>query len=323
MSRCALLVIALSLVACGDDASTDAGLGPDAPEAGGDAATEDAPAEDAGPIEDDAGPSDAGSDAGPSDAGPPTVVGGDRPARVAIPADYDPETPTPLLIVLHGYTATGELQNLYLRTEAAAAAHGMLMVLPDGMVDAGGNNFWNATDACCDFGNTGVDDVSYIRSLIEEVGENYNLDAGRVYLYGHSNGGFMSYRMACDAADVITAIASLAGAEFLDETRCEPSQPVSTLQIHGTADGTIGYEGGENAGFGYPSAEVTVARFGERNGCTGSEMVESIDLDSSLDGAETAVTRYTGCTEGVGAELWTIEGGAHLPALQPDASDQV
>ncbi|MFK8000954.1 MAG: PHB depolymerase family esterase [Polyangiales bacterium] len=319
MPRLVPFLSILLLIACGDDdASMDAGPIMDA---GFDSSSAEDAGADAGPS--DAGASDAGSDAGPTDAGPPTTIGGERPARVAVPRDYDPETPTPLLIVLHGYTATGELQNLYLRTEAAAAEHGMLLVLPDGLEDARGNGFWNATPACCDFGGTGVDDVAYIRSLIEEVGESYNLDTGRVYLYGHSNGGFMSYRMACDAADVITAIASLAGSEFLDEARCEPSQPVSTLQIHGTADETILYEGGENAGIGYPSAEETTARFGERNGCTESEAAESIDLDSSLDGDETAVTRYTGCSEGVGAELWAIEGGEHLPTLQPDASDRV
>ncbi|MFT5355305.1 MAG: polyhydroxybutyrate depolymerase [Polyangiales bacterium] len=318
MSRIVPFLAIFLLIACGDDDTPN-----DAGSATGDVLGSDAPETriDSGP---DSGPvlEDAGTDAG-SDAGPPTTVGGDRPARVAVPPDYDPETPTPLLIVLHGYTATGELQNAYLRTEAAAAEHGMLLVLPDGLEDVGGRGFWNATPACCDFGGTGVDDVAYIRGLIEEVGENYNLDSGRVYLFGHSNGGFMSYRMACDAADVITAVASLAGAEFDDATRCEPSQPVSVLQIHGTADGTIRYDGGNNAGNAYPSAEETVSRFGERNGCSDSEAAGSIDFDSGLPGDETDVTRYTGCTEGVGAELWTIQGGAHLPALQPGASGQV
>lgn len=324
MSRLVPFLSLVLLIACGDD-DVPSDSGPNGDDSSLDAGL------DSGPTDDDAGVDAGSSDAGGSDVGapdvgpprPPTTIGGDRPARVAVPRDYDPETPTPLLIVLHGYTATGELQNLYLGTEAAAAEHGMLLVLPDGLEDARGNGFWNATPACCDFGNTGVDDVAYIRSLIEEVGENYNLDTGRVYLFGHSNGGFMSYRMACDAADVITAIASLAGAEFSDEMRCEPSQPVSTLQIHGTADETIAYEGGMNVGAAYPSAEETTRRFGERNGCTDSEAAGSIDFDIGLAGDETSVTRYTGCTEGVGAELWTIEGGAHLPGLQRDASDQV
>ena len=100
-----------------------------------------------------------------------------------------------------------------------AEARGFLYCYPDGTIDRWGNRFWNATDACCDFGNTGVDDAGYLRGVIEEIARRFAVDRKRVYLIGHSNGGFMAYRMACQSADLIAGIASLAGTTFL-----EPSQ---------------------------------------------------------------------------------------------------
>ena len=117
-----------------------------------------------------------------------------------------------------------------------AEARGFLYCYPDGTIDRWGNRFWNATDACCDFGNTGVDDAGYLRALIEEIARRFAVDRKRIYLVGHSNGGFMAYRMACQSADLIAGIASLAGTTFLDPSRCAPSEPVNILHIHGTAD---------------------------------------------------------------------------------------
>ena len=71
----------------------------------------------------------------------------------------------------------------------------------------------------------------------------YNVHPGRVYLLGHSNGGYMSYRLACDASDRITALASLAGATFKSPSKCNATEPVSVLQVHGTQDDLVPYEG--------------------------------------------------------------------------------
>ena len=107
-------------------------------------------------------------------------------------------------------------------------------------------------------------------SIIDAVKAKYSVDPKRVFVLGHSNGGFMSYRMACDHADTIAAIASLAGATFDDPSMCKPSEHVSVLQIHGTADQTIKYTGDQIIGHTYPGAEKSVATWAKYDGCTGT-----------------------------------------------------
>jgi polyhydroxybutyrate depolymerase len=245
-----------------------------------------------------------------------------RPASVRVPSDYDPSVQYPLVILLHGYSASGGVQNLYFGLSNQVTALGFILVVPDGTVNSDGARFWNATDACCNFETDNVDDVGYLRGLIAEAQANYRVDPGRVYLFGHSNGGFMAHRMACEASDVITAIASLAGSTYLDPADCTPEQPVSMLQIHGTADDIVLYDGADQPvgiiASGYPSAPETTRRSAETAGCDLDAVVEGpdLDLDTSLDGAETQTLEYTaGCERGVDAALWTIEGGLHLPII--------
>ncbi len=126
----------------------------------------------------------------------------------------------------------------------------------------------------------------------------------------------MSHRMACDHADTVAAIVSLAGA--LDDmgAGCTPSEPVSVLQVHGTMDETILYDGGDLLGNVYTSASETVAFWAGENGCdaTATNDPASLDLDDGLAGAETTVSRHEGCAGGE-AELWSIQGGSHIPDL--------
>ncbi len=263
---------------------------------------------------------------GGEDGGDPGVIGGDRPVTVHVPASYVPGTAAPLVILLHGYGASGALQDLYFGMTAVSDARGFLYAFPDGTVDSDGKHFWNATDACCDLHGTKVDDSTYVSSLITQIQARYSVDPKRIFLVGHSNGAFMSYRMACDHADQIAAIASLAGAMFSDVSKCAPSQPVSVLQIHGTADDTVRFDGDQIAGQGYPGAKTTVADWVTFDGCstTADTSAPPLDLDTRLAGAETTVTKYaTGCKPGGHAELWTIAGGAHLPSLTASFSTSV
>ena len=260
----------------------------------------------------------AGADAS---APPPPLVAA-RPYGFKEPATYDPKTPTPLVIVLHGYGAAGLVQQAYLGFSILSETKTFLLAYPDGTLDSKGKRFWNATDACCDYDHTGVDDVAYIGQIIDDVTAHYNVDPKRIYLVGHSNGAFMSHRFACDVAPRIAAIVTIAGMQWSDAAKCNPANPVAVLQVHGDADQTVLYGGGDFATGSYPSAHQTVATWAAKNGCTGAIAAtgETLDLDANLAGAETTVERYDGCPANV--ELWTIHGGGHIPswtAAWPDA----
>lgn len=278
-----------------------------------------------------------GLPASPLDGGVPTdssfaadanngVIGGDRPVSVHVPPGYVPGTPTPLVVMLHGYTASGDLEEVYLQLTPLADSRGFLYAHPDGTVDLANQHFWNATDACCNLNGSTVDDSTYLSTVIKQISAKYSVDPKRVYLVGHSNGGFMSHRMACDHADQIAAIASLAGAQWNDLAKCKPTVPVSVLQIHGTADAVIAYNGGVIGVNGYPGAVTTANDWVGLDRCATTADTSSapLDLDSVLLGAETAVSKWSsGCSAGGHVELWTIQGGSHIPTLSPTFSSSV
>jgi len=263
----------------------------------------------------------------PSASSETTVyVGGDRPVAVIVPPGYDPGRPAPLLVLLHGYGSSGRDHDLYFHVGELAAQRGYLYVHPDGTADDGGNRFWNATDACCDFGHKGVDDAGYLAGVITEIQTSFAVDPKRIDVIGHSNGGFMSYALSCTHADKIAAMVSVAGATFMKPADCAPTSPVAVLEVHGTADDTILYEGGTvDLGPGqsmapYPGAEASVAAWAKYDGCATSSVVDEhvdVDAQASVNGspAESTVTRGTGCRPGGAAELWTIPGGGHGPDI--------
>ena len=245
---------------------------------------------------------------------------------VTVPDDYDAATPAPLIVLLHGYTSSGSGQDSYMGFSAIADTYGFLLVSPDGDKESGGdeNRFWNASSACCNFFQSDVDDSAYILSIIKEVKADFNVDANRVYLIGHSNGGFMSYRAAYDHSETIAAIASLAGASHAD-MRSAPENPVHVLQIHGTSDGTIAYDGAEIGGNSYPSAKDTVTQWAYYNGCKAQAAERELrDLVANLEGHESSVMVFNqGCKACGSSELWTIADGSHVPAFSDTFAEQV
>ena len=245
---------------------------------------------------------------------------------VTVPANYDAGTPAPLIVLLHGYTSSGAGQDSYMGFSAIADNYGFLLVSPDGDKESGGdeNRFWNASSACCNFFQSDVDDSAYILSIIKEVKADFNVDANRVYLIGHSNGSFMSYRAAYDHSETIAAIASLAGASHAD-MRPAPENPVHILQIHGTSDGTIAYDGADIGGNAYPSAKNTVTQWAQYNGCEAQAAERELrDLVANLEGHESSVMVFNqGCKTGGSSELWTIADGSHVPAFSDTFAEQV
>lgn len=257
----------------------------------------------------------------------PTVLLGDteRPSEFVIPEQYNPKKAWPMIVLLHGYNANfgggghaGIIQDFYLQLSARASLDGFVQLIPQGTVDANNAQFWNATDNCCDFGKTGVDDVGYLNGLLDEATTLMNIDPKRIYMVGHSNGAYMAYRMACEAPERFAGLMALAGTATL----CDGAEPVSVLHVHGELDDSVAFEGATDGS--YVGAQASVDHWAARNGC-GSEAKEQgeIDIDTGLDGAETLVTAFDECPEGVGVELWRIRDGGHLPSVDEHFSEAV
>ncbi len=246
-----------------------------------------------------------------------TVTIGGRPVLLHVPNSRRPETPAALVVVLHGYTGEAAGAVDFFGLLPLSDRLGFLVAAPQGTTDSEGHTFWNAANACCNFTGSQVDDSSHLSQVIATVVAGQRVDPGRVYVVGHSNGGFMASRLACEHADQVAAIASVAGAMDADGD-CRPARPVSMLQVHGRADETIGYRGGEINGEPYTSAAGTVGRWRQANGCTGRRTSGApFDADASSSGKDLTPTTWTGCRDDTEVTLWTIADAGHVPALTP------
>lgn len=245
-----------------------------------------------------------------------TIVSLARAYSKFIPSSYSKGSSIPLVVLLHGYGSTGAQQESYMKFVTVAEKNKFILVYPDGTIDSVGRRFWNATDACCNFFSP-VDDEAYLLSILKEMESNYSIDPKRIYFTGHSNGGFMSYRMACRHSDRIAAIASLAGASYFTATDCGAKNSVSVLQVHGTKDETILYEGGQILGNSYPSAFASASQWAAVNQCTQNAVARStkLDLEGNIAGDETSIKAWTNCQNSSEVELWTVENATHIPTL--------
>ncbi len=266
-------------------------------------------------------PANPESDAGPADSGSPPDAGADgglvsgRPYGFHIPASYQPGTPTPLLIMLHGYGASGVTEDLYLQLGSLSEEKGFLYAYPDGTVNPVGSRFWNATDACCNLYGSTVNDVAYLNAVIDDLESHYTVDPTRIYLFGHSNGGFMVNRLGCDLSARIAAFVSMAGDTWEDQSHCQTTSPVSMIQFQGTADAVVSYDGGVlyPGAATYPGALQTAADWAALDGCDGGLQDGGV-APAVVPGLVTTIARYSGCARGA-VEVWSVQGGSHVPAL--------
>ena len=238
----------------------------------------------------------------------PEVLGGDRPASVIAPSGYAGER-LPAILLLGGYDYFARDLDDWLELSNAIDTRGFLLVLPDGLVDLDGSPFWNATDTCCDYYGAGVDDVGYLTGLIDELEARFPV--GDVSLVGHSAGGFMAYRMACEVPARFHAVVSIAGSGFLDPEDCAVTDvPLAVLQVHGDADDIMPFDGDDEA----PGALEMLERWGGTNGCRlRSWVTEGVSPNMAAEGKTVVGTYRDDCTEDV--RLWRLEGSDHYPSF--------
>jgi len=226
-----------------------------------------------------------------------------------------PALPSPLLIVLHGGggTAKGVVKLTEQRFNELSDAEGFYVAYPSGL-----GKSWNdfREDSKAYAGRHGVDDVGFIAALIDRIAAEYPVDRGKIFVTGISNGGLMSYRLACSLPGVRGIAAVAATHPTGQEGKCAPSRPVSVLIINGTEDPIIPYDGGDIRLLGMKrgrvvSTEETLRFWVRFNTCRGSG--EEVPLPDEDPGDGTRVHRisYNACGGGSRVVLYRVEGGGH------------
>ena len=245
-----------------------------------------------------------------------------RKAILELPGGHNISHKLPLVVALHGYTSSGLGVSGFFDLIDSVHENGHLLLRPDGTISATGQRFWNATDACCNIWGQEVDDVSWLTSLINEAITYHGADPEGIIIVGYSNGGFMAHRMACEKGDMLRSIISLAGATHYDFNDCPNTGYPNVLQIHGTSDSVIFYDGGAILGDNYPAASQTVFSWANRSGCdlTYTE-INQLDLISPRGVNDTNEYEHLNCSSGNRVSLWEIPNGSHYPQLSSSSDD--
>ncbi len=248
-----------------------------------------------------------------------------RTAMLTMPGGHDYSRPLPLVVSLHGFAGSGWMNSYFMELFGSILENEHLLLWPNGSTNSAGVPFWNATDACCSGGDTESDDVGWLTELIDEAIAYYGADPEGIILMGHSNGGFMSHRMACERGGLVRSIVSLSGGTYNDFTGdCQDTGRPNILNVHGTIDSVIWYEGGYLLSWGglveYPSASLSTSYWADRSGCDGSTTdLGTLDLDELVSGEETTMAEHLDCDDGNRVALWSIEYGGHNPLFNNGA----
>ncbi|MCI4676707.1 esterase [Mycolicibacterium litorale] len=237
----------------------------------------------------------------PVSANPPgalTFGGLQRTYVLHVPPGLD--HPAGLVISLHGAGQTGTDQAALTSFNAIADQRGFVVAYPDGI-----DFSWADGRGASVPDRDGVDDVGFLATLIDNLTRDYAIPPGRVFVTGMSAGAFMANRLACDRADLIAAIAPVAGT-LGTGVPCNPSRPVSVMQIHGTADPVVPFDGGPMVGRGGPSDIVSASALADRwraiDGCPAP--VENANGEAHLFTA-------SGCAGGTQVVFVRIDGSGH------------
>ena len=182
-----------------------------------------------------------------------------------VPASYKPGSPTPLLLAFHSRTSTGKAILESSQILSWAASMNIIVVAVNGAV-LDDYSSWNAGSCCTNATTYKENDVLLTSTIIDYLKTQTTIDASRVWAMGHSNGGMMAYRLACDLSEQITAVAVVTGA-LVDDT-CNPSKPVPLIHLHGDLDPTVPYQGGGK--FETPNIYYSTLDYSKANTCDGS-----------------------------------------------------
>lgn len=225
-----------------------------------------------------------------------------RTYRVYVPPVYNPAVPAPLIINLHGYGSNNIEQEIYTNFKPIADTSGFIIVHPNGTPDFSNTLHWNT------FGTSNVDDVGFLSALIDTLSVQLNINQSMVYATGMSNGGFMSFQLACQLGNKIAAIASVTGTMTVTNLgTCQPARPLPVMQIHGTADATVPYLGN----FFFAPVQNLLNFWVGVNGTSATPQIYQMPDINPNDGCTAERHTYTGGTNGTQIIHYKVIGGGH------------
>jgi polyhydroxybutyrate depolymerase len=220
-----------------------------------------------------------------------------RSGLVYIPQQEPPAGGWPVVFVLHGFTQTAQGIMGYSGMNSVAEEENFIVCYPNGI-----NFSWNVG-----FTTAATDDVNFIETLIDSLSASWLINQQRVYACGMSNGGFMSYRLACELSNKIAAIASVTGSMTAATfNSCTPGRAIPVLNIHGTADAVVPYAGSNSI---LPVPEV-IQFWRNNNGCPAAATISNLP-DVVSEGSYVEKQLYTPCSNGSSLEHLRIVGGGH------------
>mgnify|MGYP006126415013 CR=1 FL=1 len=226
----------------------------------------------------------------------------ERSYRKYVPSSYSESNPVPLVLNLHGYSSNADEQMIYSDFYNIAETEGFILIHPEGTIDDSGFQFWNS-------GNISeVDDVGFLSALIDQIALEYNINLNRVYSMGMSNGGFMSYQLSCELSDKIAAIASVTGSMSTNQiTSCNPDNPVPVMQMHGTSDPIVLY----NGSLGIEPIDDVISFWVDFNNCNTIPTINNLPDITLIDFCTVEHYIYNNGINGSSVELYKIINGGH------------
>ena len=229
-----------------------------------------------------------------------------RNYRLYIPAIYKPAKAVPLIFNLHGLGSNAMQQEYYGDFRPIADTADFILCHPNGTVGSSGQG-WNNFGAV----GQGVDDVGFISALIDTISKKYSIDAQRVFSTGMSNGGFMTYDLACYLNRRFAAVASVTGSMIASHlSACNAQHPTPVMEIHGTADPVVSYPG--NGGIVASTHIDTLVKYWVKfNHCSLTPVVTQVPNTNTTDGCTAEHQVFNGGKNGTTVELFKIIGGGH------------
>ena len=226
-----------------------------------------------------------------------------RDYTLYIPASYSAGTEVPLVFNFHGYTSNAFQQMLYGDFRIISDTEGFIIVHPEGTLDNSGISHWNVG-----WGGSTVDDIGFTEALIDSLSAIYSIDNSRIFSTGMSNGGFMSYQLACELSDRIAAIASVTGSMNIGWfNSCNPNHPMPVMEIHGTLDPTVSYN---NSSFTESIPDI-MGYWQNFNNCNSTPIITNVPDINSNDGCTVEHQIWENGTNGASVEHYKIIDGEH------------